>query len=105
MKRDVSNRQWTNGPHMDARHGNVHISYTCGALNDYESLCLDVKDLVDSAVELLLNKTCLAAGEEGPIRICVEHCQKRCLNDTPLGDLRYLKVYVEGHAPCIVMAY
>lgn len=103
MRHDTSDGLWAKEPLLDARHKDVRISYRCDALTDYESLHL-VKDLVDSAVELLLNKTCLTAGER-PIRICVEHCQKRCLSDTPLGDLRYLKVYVEGHAPCIVMAY
>jgi hypothetical protein len=82
----------------------VQIAYKCDAFEAHESLDL-VQELVDNAVERLLNKVRRTVEEKGPIRICVEHCQKRRTNDTPLGDLRYLKVYVEGHGPCIVMAY
>lgn len=82
----------------------VHIAYKCDAFEDHESMEL-VQNLVDNAVERLLAKARRAMAEKGPIRICVEHCQKRRPNDGLLGDVRYLKVYVEGHGPCIVMAY
>src|SRR5512139_2479386 len=82
----------------------VSITYKCGCFDDYESLEY-VQNLVDSAVERLLAKTRRALGEKEPIRIFVEHYQKRRSSEVLLGDLRYLKVYVEGQGPCIVMAY
>jgi hypothetical protein len=88
----------------DAGPADVHIVYKCDAFDAHESMEL-LQNLVNSAVERLLVKAHRAVGEKGPIMISVEHCQKQRANDMLLGDLRYLKVYVEGHGPCIVTAY
>jgi len=82
----------------------VQIAYNCSAVEDYESLEI-IQDLIDSVVQRLLAKTRFSSDDRGPIRVRVEHCQKRRERDIPLSGVRYLKVYVEGHGPCIVMAY
>ena len=104
MKHDPAHALPAGGTIPDTEARDVHIAYKCGAFDDNESLEF-VQNLVDNAVERLLNKTRRTAGEKGPIRICVEHCQKKRDDDAPFCDLRYLKVYVDGHGPCIVMAY
>jgi hypothetical protein len=64
-----------------------------------------VQKLVDSAIERLLVKASRFVDEEGPIKIRVEHIRKGRVNENLFGEQRYLKVYIEGHDPCIITAY
>jgi hypothetical protein len=65
----------------------------------------NLQELIDHAVELILNKLPHPYSEDGLPSICVEHCPEEVRHKEKMGDLRCLKVYVEGYGPCVVMVY
>lgn len=88
----------------EEKAGDVVIAYRRSAVDAEESELIN-KEVVDRAIERLLLRTRPGLRTSGPITICVEHCEARRGHHDPLGEMRYLKVYVEGQGPSTIIAY
>jgi hypothetical protein len=83
---------------------NVIISYRWTAANDGRLVAVK-QEVVDHAIERLLLRTRPGLRTSGPITICVEHCEARRGHHDPFGEMKYLKMYIEGQEPSTIIAY